>query len=158
MSFITSSSSSLSSPLLSPSSLPPLFSIPSSFLIPHFSFFSSPLFYSFLHFSTSALPLLYPPSLSPPSPLPSLSLPSLSSTLPYSSLCSYCLPQGPSLLTLTEQVHIALDVAKGCRYLEQQHFIHRDIAARNCLVSSKGADRVVKIGGVLWKLMMIKHN
>jgi len=52
---------------------------------------------------------------------------------------------------LTELVHIALDVAKGCRYLEQQHFIHRDIAARNCLVSSKGADRVVKIGGVLWK-------
>lgn len=57
----------------------------------------------------------------------------------------YC--QGPALLTLSEQVQIALDVAQGCRYLEQQHYIHRDIAARNCLVSSKGADRVVKIGG-----------
>ncbi len=44
---------------------------------------------------------------------------------------------------------MALDVAHGCFYLEQQHFIHRDIAARNCLVSSKGADRVVKIGGRL---------
>lgn len=43
-------------------------------------------------------------------------------------------------------MQIALDVAQGCRYLEQQHFIHRDIAARNCLVSSKGADRVIKIG------------
>eukprot|EP00731_Ephydatia_muelleri_P032297 Em0023g804a len=30
--------------------------------------------------------------------------------------------------------------------LEQACFIHRDIAARNCLVSSKGSDRVVKIG------------
>ena len=147
MSFITSSSSSLSPPLLSPSSLPPVFN-PSFLFNPSLFILLLP---SVLFFS----PLL---NLCPPSPLPSLSLPSLSSTLPYSSLCSYCLPQGPSLLTLTEQVHIALDVAKGCRYLEQQHFIHRDIAARNCLVSSKGADRVVKIGGVLWKLMMIKHN
>ena len=46
-------------------------------------------------------------------------------------------------------MQIVLDVSRGCRYLEQQHFIHRDIAARNCLVSSKGADRVVKIGGML---------
>ncbi|XP_064404176.1 proto-oncogene tyrosine-protein kinase ROS-like isoform X2 [Halichondria panicea] len=53
---------------------------------------------------------------------------------------------GPVLLTLAEQIQIMLDVAHGCRYLEQQHFIHRDIAARNCLVSSKGADRMVKIG------------
>jgi len=56
--------------------------------------------------------------------------------------------KGPTLLTLPEQIQVALDVAHGCYYLEQQHFIHRDIAARNCLVSSKGADRVVKIGGV----------
>ena len=102
----------------------PLFSLPPSFI---------PLF---------ILPVLtlyfLIPLLCPPPPL-------------LSSSWSHCLPQGPSLLTLTEQVHVALDVAKGCRYLEQQHFIHRDIAARNCLVSSKGADRVVKIGGMLWK-------
>lgn len=55
--------------------------------------------------------------------------------------------QGPTLLSLPEQIHIAIDVAQGCHYLEQQHFIHRDIAARNCLVTSKGSDRVVKIGG-----------
>ena len=39
----------------------------------------------------------------------------------------------------------ALDVAKGCRYMESKRFIHRDIAARNCLLSSKGPGRVVKI-------------
>eukprot|EP00731_Ephydatia_muelleri_P032224 Em0023g731a len=53
---------------------------------------------------------------------------------------------GPTLLTLKELINIAMDVAKGCCILEQARFIHRDIAARNCLVSSKGADRVVKIG------------
>lgn len=30
-----------------------------------------------------------------------------------------------------------LDVACGCSYLEENHFIHRDIAARNCLLTSK---------------------
>ena len=44
-----------------------------------------------------------------------------------------------------ELVQIALDFAQGCRYLEHQHCIHRDLVTRNCLVSSKGADRVVKI-------------
>ena len=50
---------------------------------------------------------------------------------------------------------MALDVANGCRYLELQHYIHRDIAARNCLVSSKGADRVVKIGGEFYMLLNV---
>jgi serine/threonine protein kinase len=29
------------------------------------------------------------------------------------------------------------DVALGCQYLEENHFIHRDIAARNCLLTNK---------------------
>lgn len=37
------------------------------------------------------------------------------------------------------------DVANGCKYLEEAHFIHRDIAARNCLLTTKGAGRTVKI-------------
>jgi anaplastic lymphoma kinase len=39
----------------------------------------------------------------------------------------------------------AVDVAKGCMYMEENHFIHRDIASRNCLLTSKGPGRVVKI-------------
>jgi len=51
----------------------------------------------------------------------------------------------PSPLTVKDLLLCAVDVAKGCRYLEQSHFIHRDIAARNCLLTTKGPGRVVKI-------------
>lgn len=37
----------------------------------------------------------------------------------------------------------AMDVARGLAYLAEQKYVHRDIACRNCLVSSQ---RVVKIG------------
>ncbi|XP_022257171.1 proto-oncogene tyrosine-protein kinase ROS-like [Limulus polyphemus] len=50
-------------------------------------------------------------------------------------------------LTLDDLLNICADVAKGCVYLEEMHFVHRDIAARNCLVSSHDpALRHVKIG------------
>lgn len=54
-------------------------------------------------------------------------------------------PERPSPLTMKDLLFCALDVAKGCRYMESKRFIHRDIAARNCLLSSKGPGRVVKI-------------
>ncbi|GFS52905.1 ALK tyrosine kinase receptor [Nephila pilipes] len=54
-------------------------------------------------------------------------------------------PNKPAPLTVTDLLKLATDVAKGCQYLEENHFIHRDIAARNCLLTTKGADRVVKI-------------
>ncbi|KAJ6632780.1 ALK tyrosine kinase receptor, partial [Pseudolycoriella hygida] len=54
-------------------------------------------------------------------------------------------PERPSPLTMKDLVFCAVDVAKGCRYMESKRFIHRDIAARNCLLSSKGPGRVVKI-------------
>lgn len=40
---------------------------------------------------------------------------------------------------------MALDIAKGCEHLEATKFVHRDIAARNCLLTSKNSGRVVKI-------------
>ena len=54
---------------------------------------------------------------------------------------------GASNITMLELVNMCLDVARGCEYLEQLHFVHRDIAARNCLVSSLETDkRKIKIG------------
>ncbi|XP_027028683.2 leukocyte tyrosine kinase receptor isoform X1 [Tachysurus fulvidraco] len=51
-----------------------------------------------------------------------------------------------SSLTMLELLHMARDIAFGCRYLEENHFIHRDIAARNCLLTCPGPERVAKIG------------
>lgn len=53
------------------------------------------------------------------------------------------------LLSLSSLLDISLDAATGCAYLERMHFVHRDIAARNCLVSVRtytDPERVVKIG------------
>ncbi|KAI4460354.1 tyrosine-protein kinase receptor [Holotrichia oblita] len=50
-------------------------------------------------------------------------------------------------LTLLELLKMCVDVATGCRYLEEMHFVHRDLACRNCLVSSTDPEtRIVKIG------------
>ncbi|XP_043836301.1 leukocyte tyrosine kinase receptor isoform X4 [Dromiciops gliroides] len=51
-----------------------------------------------------------------------------------------------SPLTMQDLLHLAHDVAQGCHYLEENHFIHRDIAARNCLLTCSGPGRVAKIG------------
>ncbi|CAF99025.1 unnamed protein product, partial [Tetraodon nigroviridis] len=55
-------------------------------------------------------------------------------------------PEHPSSLTMVDLLNIARDIAKGCQYLEENQFIHRDIAARNCLLTCKGPGRVAKIG------------
>ncbi|XP_070613404.1 leukocyte tyrosine kinase receptor isoform X1 [Erythrolamprus reginae] len=52
----------------------------------------------------------------------------------------------PSALTMLDLLNIARDIACGCKYLEENHFIHRDIAARNCLLTCSGSERVAKIG------------
>ncbi|XP_052857892.1 protein sevenless [Drosophila gunungcola] len=59
-------------------------------------------------------------------------------------------PQPAAGLSLSELLAMCIDVANGCSYLEDMHFVHRDLACRNCLVteSSGGTDRrrTVKIG------------
>ncbi|KAH9489542.1 hypothetical protein Btru_037420 [Bulinus truncatus] len=51
----------------------------------------------------------------------------------------------PSQLTVLDLLRLSLDVARGCQHLEEKHFIHRDIAARNCLLTTKGPNRMAKI-------------
>lgn len=46
-------------------------------------------------------------------------------------------------LTLPQMLHIAAQIASGMVYLASLHFVHRDLATRNCLV---GENLVVKIG------------
>ncbi|XP_066849683.1 ALK tyrosine kinase receptor isoform X2 [Anser cygnoides] len=55
-------------------------------------------------------------------------------------------PNQPSSLSMLDLLHVAHDIACGCQYLEENHFIHRDIAARNCLLTCRGPGRVAKIG------------
>ncbi|XP_035290944.1 ALK tyrosine kinase receptor [Anguilla anguilla] len=52
----------------------------------------------------------------------------------------------PSSLSMVDLLNVARDIARGCQYLEENQFIHRDIAARNCLLTCKGPSRVAKIG------------
>ncbi|XP_048448813.1 ALK tyrosine kinase receptor-like, partial [Rhincodon typus] len=51
-----------------------------------------------------------------------------------------------STLTMLDLLNMAKDIACGCKYLEDNHFIHRDIAARNCLLTCSGPRRAAKIG------------
>ncbi|XP_026565133.1 NT-3 growth factor receptor isoform X3 [Pseudonaja textilis] len=44
---------------------------------------------------------------------------------------------------LSQMLHIASQIASGMVYLASQHFVHRDLATRNCLV---GVNLLVKIG------------
>ncbi|KAM0730384.1 Tyrosine-protein kinase transforming protein ros [Formica fusca] len=56
-------------------------------------------------------------------------------------------PSDSQALRLQDLFAICEDVARGCRYLEDLRFVHRDLACRNCLVSAGDREnRVVKIG------------
>ncbi|XP_055996905.1 uncharacterized protein LOC125647380 [Ostrea edulis] len=49
-------------------------------------------------------------------------------------------------LSVQELLKISVDIAHGCQYLEENRFIHRDIAARNCLLSTVDSNKIAKIG------------
>ncbi|KAM8907208.1 LOW QUALITY PROTEIN: leukocyte tyrosine kinase receptor [Lycaon pictus] len=51
----------------------------------------------------------------------------------------------PSPLAIWDLFQLAQNIAQSCHYLEENHFIQRDIAARNCLLSCTGPS-VAKTG------------
>ncbi|XP_072758957.1 proto-oncogene tyrosine-protein kinase ROS-like isoform X2 [Anoplolepis gracilipes] len=56
-------------------------------------------------------------------------------------------PSDSHALRLQDLLAICEDVARGCCYLQELRFVHRDLACRNCLVSGRNREnRVVKIG------------
>ena len=63
-------------------------------------------------------------------------------------LLSYLRGSRPTLqkplanLTIRDLMDMCLDVAKGCAYLESVRFVHRDIAARNCLVTDRAGSHL----------------
>ncbi|XP_070151129.1 ALK tyrosine kinase receptor isoform X2 [Polyergus mexicanus] len=54
-------------------------------------------------------------------------------------------PDRPTSLTMLDLIMCGYDIANGCKYMEEARFIHRDIAARNCLLTTKASGRTVKI-------------
>ena len=57
--------------------------------------------------------------------------------------CSRGEGEGSVFITSSDFIHCSLQVAEGLAYLANQRYVHRDIAARNCLVTH---GLVVKIG------------
>ncbi|CAD5231210.1 unnamed protein product [Bursaphelenchus xylophilus] len=48
-------------------------------------------------------------------------------------------------LAFPELINMIVDVGRGCAHLEMHHFVHRDYATRNCLITSREAPRTTKI-------------
>ncbi|XP_025267354.1 proto-oncogene tyrosine-protein kinase ROS-like, partial [Camponotus floridanus] len=81
------------------------------------------------------------------SPLLVSELMEIGDLLKYLRECRNLQASDSSALRLQDLLAMCEDVARGCCYLEELRFVHRDLACRNCLVSSRNReDRVIKIG------------
>ncbi|XP_025269270.1 proto-oncogene tyrosine-protein kinase ROS-like isoform X6 [Camponotus floridanus] len=81
------------------------------------------------------------------SPLLVLELMETGDLLKYLRDCRNLQASDSPALRLQDLLAMCEDVARGCCYLEELRFVHRDLACRNCLVSSKNREnRVIKIG------------
>uniref|UniRef100_A0A672L2H7 Inactive tyrosine-protein kinase 7 n=1 Tax=Sinocyclocheilus grahami TaxID=75366 RepID=A0A672L2H7_SINGR len=57
-----------------------------------------------------------------------------------------CQDKPHSLSAVCPQVFVCLQVARGMEHLSNQRFVHKDLAARNCLISSKRQIKVSALG------------
>ncbi|XP_025268291.1 proto-oncogene tyrosine-protein kinase ROS-like [Camponotus floridanus] len=81
------------------------------------------------------------------SPLLMLDLMETGDLLKYLRECRNLQASDSHALRLQDLLAMCEDVARGCCYLEELRFVHRDLACRNCLVSSRNREnRVIKIG------------
>ncbi|XP_025266260.1 protein sevenless-like [Camponotus floridanus] len=80
-------------------------------------------------------------------PLLVLELMEIGDLLKYLRDCRNLEASDSHALRLQDLFAMCEDVARGCCYLEELRFVHRDLACRNCLVSSRNREnRVIKIG------------
>ncbi|XP_029659214.1 proto-oncogene tyrosine-protein kinase ROS-like isoform X2 [Formica exsecta] len=81
------------------------------------------------------------------SPLIVLELMEIGDLLHYLRYSRKLQPSDSHALRLQDLFAMCEDVARGCCYLENLRFVHRDLACRNCLVSARDREnRIVKIG------------
>ncbi|XP_025265261.1 proto-oncogene tyrosine-protein kinase ROS-like [Camponotus floridanus] len=81
------------------------------------------------------------------SPLLVLELMETGDLLKYLRECRNLQASDSLALRLQDLLAMCEDVARGCCYLEELRFVHRDLACRNCLVSSRNREnRIIKIG------------
>ena len=54
--------------------------------------------------------------------------------------------QASSNLTVQQLVDMAIDIAAGLEYLAEHHFVHRDLATRNCLINEQLFVKIADFG------------